>query len=67
MPKIYPEGKVVIDRSWTNLPPNVIVRLIFEEYGLTLEEQQKQGLPFPEKKMEEYLKKVAENGGKPLP
>lgn len=38
MPKIYPEGKVVIDRSWTNLPPNVIVRLIFEEYGLTLEE-----------------------------
>ena len=67
MAKIYPAGIARIDGNWTCLPKKVIIRLIYEEYGLTFEEWQKQGLPFPEKKMEEYLKKVAENGGKPLP
>ena len=47
--------QVQIDGGWTSLPKDVIIRLIYEEYELTFEEWQKQGLPFPEKRKEEYI------------
>ncbi len=56
MSKIWPGGKVVIDRSWTMLPRDVIKKILLDEYGLTLEEWQKKSLPFPEDKKEEYFK-----------